>query len=81
MSTENLVSIQLTPEDKDKVKAALAELDTVLTPVLISLTSEKRKEIPKMGDGTEPFVSKALDYANSNPRICPTLHGRSGNGN
>ncbi|MEP1096900.1 MAG: hypothetical protein ABJG78_17410 [Cyclobacteriaceae bacterium] len=71
MSQENLVSIQLTPENVDKMGSAVDDLREVLEPVLISLTPDKRRVIPKMGDGTEPFVAKALDYAISNPEFAP----------
>ena len=71
MSTENLVSIKLTSEDRKKAKDAITDLNEVLNAQLISLTPEKRMEIPKMGDGTEPFVLKALDYAKSNPEFAP----------
>ncbi len=71
MATENLVSIKISPEDKTKIDAAVAELNTVLKPLLTSLTPEQRREIPKMGDGTAPFVEKTLDYAKSNAEFAP----------
>ncbi len=71
MATENLVSIKISPEDKDKITAAVAELKNVLKPLLVSLTPDERREIPKMGDGTAPFVEKTMDYAKSNPEFAP----------
>ena len=71
MIHENLVSIDISPEDLDKINASVAALNEVLKPLLVSLTSEDRREIPKMGDGTAPFVDKALDYAKSNPEFAP----------
>ena len=40
-------------------------------PNLITLTSYQRHIIPKMGDKTLAFVSKALYYASQNPNIVP----------
>ena len=71
MATENLVSIKITPEDLDKINAAVAELNNTLKPLLVSLTPDERREIPKMGDGTAPFVEKVMDYAKSNPEFAP----------
>ena len=71
MATENLVSIKISTEDKSKIDAAVAELNKVLKPLLISLTADQRREIPKMSDGTTPFVEKTLDYAKSNAEFAP----------
>lgn len=71
MATENLVSITISPEDLGKINVAVTELNTTLKPLLISLSADQRREIPKMGDGTEPFVSKVMDYAKSNPEFAP----------
>ncbi|WP_109830762.1 hypothetical protein [Reichenbachiella versicolor] len=71
MSTENLVSVQISTENLDKINAAIAELNNTLKPILTSLTSEQRMELPKMGEGNTTFVEKALDYAVSNPEFAP----------
>ncbi len=71
MATENVVSIKISKEDQNKVSKAISDLNNILKPLLISLTSTQRREIPKMGDGTEPFVEKVLDYAQSNPEFAP----------
>lgn len=71
MATENLVSIQLSAEDLQRAQAAIGELKAVLEPFLISLSAEDRQRFPKMGDGTEPFVEKTLDYAGRNPEFMP----------
>ena len=71
MSTENLVSIQIQPEDLQEIKEAIEVLNSKLKPHLISLTSLQRRKIPKMGDGSEPFVEKVMDYVQSNPEFVP----------
>jgi hypothetical protein len=71
MAKENTVSIQIKPEDLNKVIGLLGEVQTILKPYLIALTPEDRKELPKMSDKTTPFVEKALEYAKSNPEFAP----------
>ncbi len=71
MATKNLVSIKITKDDKAKIDAAVADLNHVLKPMLITLTPQQRREVPKMGDGTAPLVEKVLDYARSNPEFAP----------
>ena len=71
MSLENRVSIVLTEEEKAQITAALTAMNAVLEGKLVTLSPQERREHPKMGDGTEPFVSKALDYATSNPEFTP----------
>ncbi|MFY0605536.1 MAG: hypothetical protein JXR10_02405 [Cyclobacteriaceae bacterium] len=71
MSTENAISIEIPQADLDTVKAALDTIQTTLVPYVLALTPEQRKTIPKMSDGTEPFVSKVMDYATSDPQFAP----------
>lgn len=71
MSTENSLSFTISEEEEARVTAAIEELTSILKPRLESLTKEQRSEIPKMGDGTEPFVEKVLDYAKSNEEFAP----------
>lgn len=58
MSTENLISIQIPQADLDAVNTALETINTTLSPYLQALTPQQRKTLPKMSDGTLPFVNK-----------------------
>ncbi len=71
MSTRNLVSADIPDADITKVKDALKLVADTLGPYLIALTPKDRSTIIKMGDGTEPFVEKTLDYIGSNPQFLP----------
>ena len=71
MATRNLVSIKISKDNKTKIDAAVVELNQLLKPMLISLTPQQRREVPKMGDRTAPLVEKILDYARSNPEFTP----------
>ncbi|MEQ9302195.1 MAG: hypothetical protein RIF33_26680 [Cyclobacteriaceae bacterium] len=71
MSRENVISIEIPSADLQAVKDALATIQTTLAPYVLALTPEQRKTIPKMSDGTEPFVAKVMDYATSDPQFAP----------
>ncbi len=71
MSTENALSIAIPAEEITAVKEALKTVHEILKPYLVALTPEQRIELPKMNDKTRPFVSKALDYAESHQQFAP----------
>lgn len=66
----NLISTTLTQKDRDEVMAAIATIKEKL-PFLIDLTPDQRKALPKMGDKSRAFVSKALEVATQNPDFLP----------
>ncbi|SMD43048.1 hypothetical protein SAMN00777080_1624 [Aquiflexum balticum DSM 16537] len=68
---ENRISIEIPQADLAAAKAALQQVQGILAPYVIALTPEQRKTIPKMSDGTEPFVEKVMDYAVNNVEFLP----------
>jgi hypothetical protein len=66
----NRISASLTQVDRDAVLAVIATIKTKL-PFLMDLTVEERKTMPKMGDKSRAFVSKALEVATQNPDFLP----------
>jgi hypothetical protein len=66
----NQISATLTQADRDEALAAITTLKQKL-PFLIDLTVEERKALPKMGDKSRAFVSKALEVATQNPDFLP----------
>ena len=73
MSAENLVSIDIPEEDIKKVQDALTIVVDILRKYLIALSPEQRRMMLKMGDGSEPFVMKVMDYVKSNPQFLPPV--------
>ncbi|MCB9070711.1 MAG: hypothetical protein R3C41_11070 [Calditrichia bacterium] len=73
MAFENRVSIEIAAEDKLAIEDALNTLKTKLLPYLHSLTAQDRRELPKMNDGTSPFVQKSLEYAQANTSLLPAF--------
>ena len=73
MSTKNIVSIQLDEAELQSVKDAIATLKTTLTPHLAAVSAQERQTIPKVGDGTFPFVEKVMEYAKSDGKFLPPI--------
>ena len=55
------------------VTTKLNDITNQLRPFLIALTPTERQELPKMGDGTLPFVQKCLGYCQTNPEFAPSF--------
>jgi len=72
MTVENRVSIVIPAEVKQSVLQKLTEVDGLLKPFLVALSPEERKVLPKMGDGSSPFVGKALGYCKTDPQFMPS---------
>jgi hypothetical protein len=66
----NQISATLTQTDRDMVMNAVATIKGKL-PFLVDLNAEERKALPKMGDKSRAFVSKALEVATQNPNFLP----------
>ncbi|MEQ9553231.1 MAG: hypothetical protein RIM23_26865 [Coleofasciculus sp. G3-WIS-01] len=64
------ISATLTPEQREAVMQAVATIKTNLT-FLVDLSPEERKSLPKMGDKSRAFVTKALEVATQNPDFLP----------
>ena len=68
--TTNRISATLDQADRDAVMAAISTIKDRL-PFLLDLAPEERKTLPKMGDKSRAFVSKALEVATQNPDFLP----------
>ncbi|MDX2214356.1 MAG: hypothetical protein SFY66_13785 [Oculatellaceae cyanobacterium bins.114] len=64
------ISAALTQSDRNAVMDAVATIKAKL-PFLIDLNAVERKALPKMGDKSRAFVSKALEVATQNPDFLP----------
>jgi hypothetical protein len=68
--TDNRVSAELSPADFQEVMDALQLIRKKLS-FLIDLSPEERRSLPRMGDKTRAFVTKALEVAVQNEEILP----------
>lgn len=66
----NRISASLTSKDRAEVLAAVNTIKEKL-PFLVNLSIEERKTLPKMGDRSHAFVTKALEVATQNPDFLP----------
>ncbi|MEH2070841.1 MAG: hypothetical protein V7K47_22210 [Nostoc sp.] len=64
------ISATLSQTERDAVLQAISTIKEKL-PFLVDLSSEERKALPKMGDKSRAFVSKALEVAAQNPEFLP----------
>jgi hypothetical protein len=69
MTYQNITA-SLSPEDMQQIKAALQTIQKKL-PFLITLSTEERRRLFKMGDKSLAFVNNSLTAAQSNPDILP----------
>lgn len=68
--TRNQISATLSQADREEILAAIATIKEKL-PFLKDLSPEERSSLPKMGDKSRAFVSKALEVATQNPDFLP----------
>lgn len=64
------ISATLAQKDREALLQAISTIKEKL-PFLIDLSNEERKALPKMGDKSRAFVSKALEVATQNPEFLP----------
>ncbi|MCC5662423.1 hypothetical protein LC653_00350 [Nostoc sp. CHAB 5784] len=67
---DNKASAKLSSADREAVMQAITTIREKL-PFLIDLTTEERKALPKLGDKSRAFVSKALEIGTQNPDFLP----------
>ncbi len=64
------ISAVLSDADKATIITKLNEAKALL-PFLINLINEEKKGLQSLTPGNEPFVTKALTYAEANPGLVP----------
>jgi hypothetical protein len=68
------INASISPEDIQEIKAALQTVQKKL-PFLITLTTEERRKLVKMGDKSLAFVNNSVAAAQSNRDILPPSFG------
>ncbi|MDR1181115.1 MAG: hypothetical protein LBL13_03965 [Bacteroidales bacterium] len=56
----------------EEAQTKVDEAIELLAPYLVSLTSEERRNLLKMGEKTLSFVEKSKDYAHRYSALCPS---------
>jgi hypothetical protein len=71
MALENLISISFTEEELQQIDSHLTALEGLLKGKCVTLTTEQRKEYGRLGDKTENWVKKVVDYTTAQPELNP----------
>ncbi|WP_138496951.1 hypothetical protein [Nostoc sp. PA-18-2419] len=69
MAYQNITD-SLSPQDIQEIKAALQKIQQKL-PFLVTLSTEERRKLVKMGDKSLAFVNNSITAAQSNREILP----------
>jgi len=73
MSQENLISAEISERAMNDILNKLSEVSNLLAGTLIfNLTGQDRLEMYKLGDKSQAFVEKSLEYASTNPTLVPS---------
>jgi hypothetical protein len=67
----NRISITITDAQKTSVKDAVTEVANLTQNWHVPISKEELKPLPKIADGSIPFVEKVAQYAVSNPEFLP----------
>ncbi len=67
----NLISVEIPEPVLQSVRAHLAAINAELNPYLPDISPDMLDGMPRMADGREPFVGKALDFSATNPQFNP----------
>lgn len=70
---KNLINVEIPQEVANQVVEKLQEVKALLLPYMAKLTTEERKSLAKMGDKTLAFVSKVMEYVETNPKFVPAM--------
>lgn len=74
MSSQNLVSLNLTDAQLLAIDKDLSDLETQLTG-LIAMNAVQRKSLARMGDKSESFCRQTLNVLAQNPQVVPPSIG------
>lgn len=73
MAKENLVSVVFSTEEMEQAKTNIDALLAMLGPKCISLTPEERQEFGRIGEKTENFSRKVVQYMIEQPEFTPNF--------
>jgi hypothetical protein len=73
MSQGNRIDIQISAEDHAKIQRYVNGLNETLMPYLQTLTTQDRKELPKLGDKSIAFVNKTREYMERDKDLVPVF--------
>jgi hypothetical protein len=73
MASDNRISLELTAAQKTAIVDAVMALKAALQGVVINLTADERRSLPKIGDKSVAFDEKCAAYMASRPDLVPSF--------
>jgi hypothetical protein len=71
MSTQNVISYALTPEDKSAIDTSLTSLEGTTGKFAVPLTPDQKNGLVKPGNNYTPLIDKAARVPDQFPQIFP----------
>ena len=68
---QNNYEFTIDPAVLQEINDAISVINQKLVPLLVALTPDERRELPKMGDKTLAFVTKAVEFMQEYPDLMP----------
>ncbi|MBR8535735.1 hypothetical protein KDU71_09225 [Carboxylicivirga sediminis] len=73
MANSNLIAISFTAEEVQSIREHMSAIRELLGSKCISLTAEERREHGRIGNKTENWSRKVMQYMNEQPGFNPTF--------
>ena len=71
MALDNLISIEFTAEELQKIDESLTTIETVIAGKVIALQNEERSRYGRVGENTQNWISKVNAYMDSKSNLVP----------
>ena len=71
MALDNLITIEFSAEDLQKIDDSLTAIETVIADKVIALQNEERSRYGRVGENTQNWISKINGHMNSKPEMVP----------
>lgn len=69
MATDNLISLELSKEELDKLNHLLSQIEELLKDKFINLTPSERAEYARVGNRTEGWITRVKQYMEQYPQL------------
>ena len=73
MAIENLISVTFSADELQQLDEHLTALESILTAKCISLTPEQRRDFGRIGNKSENWLRKVMDYIQTQPALTPAF--------
>lgn len=73
MPQKDVISLILSEEDQQAIMGHLDAISTIIEPLCLSLTSEQRKDMGRIGNRTENWSTKVMAYMKNQPQFNPAF--------